>query len=78
MKLEIFGEPKETEPVLRLKLTKDIFGDIWLHAVNEDGNNIQNLLRIAPSGTITRSPIGIDFAKKYLLDVDDQDRMRIS
>lgn len=78
MKLEVYGEPEKTEPVLRLKLTKDIFGDIWLHAVNEDGNNIQNLLRITPSGTIARSPIGTDFAKKYLLDVDDQDCMRIS
>ena len=77
MRLEIYGEPEKAEPVLRLKLFRSHSGDISLHAVNEDGENVQVLLYIHRTGTITRCHLDADFIEKSGLDVDCRNCMRM-
>ena len=78
MKLEIFDDKKEDEPVLRLRLHQDKDCNVIdLMAMHKNGGIEQWLLQIHPDGSITRAGLKVAFIEKYNLSVDERYKLKV-
>lgn len=75
MRLEICNRIKETEPVLRLALTKLHNNNVALVTVDEKGDSIQTLLSITTDGEFIRHPLATSFITKCRISCDDSGRI---
>ena len=71
MKLEVFSDKKNDEPIMRLLLNQAKYSeDVNLIAVDENGASEQWLLSIRKNGSISRMRLSQSFIDKYNLDTD--------